>query len=344
MDLVRVFAVFSVFSVHFFLNSGFYGQGIKGISGYFTIAVRTFFMVCVPMFIILSGFLMNKKKLSKRYYRGIIKIIAVYILASIVSLIFKAKYFGEDMDVWRWIKNIFNYSGISYSWYIEMYIGLFLIMPFLNLAYNSLKSKKEKLVLIFSFIALTTLPTVINYEYKVFPGYWEMVYPITYYFIGAFLSEFKINIKKRYILIALLVCILVFTGFNYYRAYISTRHEFEKGPYCDWRGFENLIDSVLVFIFIQKLNLEKLPDVIKGILKKLSELTLGAYLLSYIFDTIFYGILNDRIILFYDRIPYYFIIIPMVFVCSMAGSFVINAVIRIFKVILNKESKLKQVN
>ena len=71
---------------------------------------------------------------------------------------------------------------------------------------------------------------------------------------------------------------------------------------------------------------------------------MGAYLLSYIFDTIFYGILNDRIILFYDRIPYYFIIIPMVFVCSMAGSFVINAVIRIFKVILNKESKLKQVN
>ncbi len=332
MDLIKIFAVFSVVSIHFFLYTGFYEQELEGFAGYSAVTGRTFFMICVPLFIITTGFLMNKKELSKRYYKGIIKVIAVYILASAACAVFRIKYLWEEADVWRWVESIFNYSAAPYSWYVEMYIGLFLVIPFLNLAYNGLKSKKGKLILIFTLIALTALPTVINYKYKIFPDYWEMVYPITYYFIGAFFSEFKINIKKRYILITLLVCLFIFGGFNYYRSITSGTGQVKLDIYSEyWCGFENLIDSVLVFMFIQKLNFEKLPDIVKTILKKISELTLGAYLLSYIFDTIFYDLLNDRVIMFYDKIPYYFIIVPMIFICSMIGSLGINLIIRQFR-------------
>lgn len=332
IDLIKIFAVFSVISVHFFLYSGFYEQEIEGISEYFVIVARTFFMVCVPLFLITSGFLMNKKELSKRYYKGIVKIIAVYILASAACAVFRVRYLYEDADIWGWVESIFDYSAAPYSWYVEMYIGLFLLIPFLNLAYNGLKSKKGKLVLIFTFVSFTALPTVINYQVKVFPDYWRNVYPITYYFIGAFLSEFKVNIKKRYILIALLACLFIFGGFNYYQSVAGGTGTIKLDIYSEnWCGFENFIDSVLVFMFIQKINLERLPDVIKAILKKLSELTLGAYLLSYIFDMIFYNFLNDRIIMFYDKAPYYFIIVPMIFVCSMLGSLAINLIIGVFK-------------
>ena len=333
IDFIKIFAVFSVISVHFFLYSGFYDQKVEDMSYYFVIVARTFFMICVPLFLITSGFLMNKKELSKGYYKGIIKIIAIYILASVACAIFRVKYLYEDADVWRWIKNIFDYSAAPYSWYVEMYIGLFLLIPFLNLAYNGLKSKKGKLVLIFTFISFTALPTVINYKYKIFPDYWENLYPITYYFIGAFLSEFKVDIKKRYILIALLACLFMFSGFNYYQSVASGTGQIKLGIYSDnWCSFENLIDSVLVFIFIQKINFERLPDIIKIIFKKLSELTLGVYLLSYIFDTIFYDLLNDKIMMFYDKVPFYFIIVPMIFICSMVGSWAINLIIGVFKI------------
>ncbi len=129
-----------------------------------------------------------------------------------------------------------------------------------------------------------------------------------------------------------MACLFIFGGFNYYRSITSGTGQVKLDIYSEyWCGFENLIDSVLVFMFIQKLNFEKLPDIVKTILKKISELTLGAYLLSYIFDTIFYDFLNDRVIMFYDKIPYYFIIVPMIFICSMIGSLGINLIIRQFR-------------
>ena len=55
-----------------------------------------------------------------------------------------------------------DFTGANYSWYIEMYIGLFLIAPFLNLAYNKLNSQKQKRILVITFVAISILPTLFN--------------------------------------------------------------------------------------------------------------------------------------------------------------------------------------
>lgn len=70
LDLIRSIAVFSVLSVHFFLNNGFYEYPVDGGRMYMMVAMRTFFMICVPLFLILTGYLMNKKKLSIEYFSG----------------------------------------------------------------------------------------------------------------------------------------------------------------------------------------------------------------------------------------------------------------------------------
>ena len=50
---------------------------------------------------------------------------------------------------------LFGFADNGYTWYIEMYLGLFLLFPFLNGAWDALSTKKEKekllLVLIFLF-------------------------------------------------------------------------------------------------------------------------------------------------------------------------------------------------
>lgn len=68
LDIIRSIAVFSVLSVHFFLNNGFYTEIIKGKRMFVMFTMRTAFMICVPLFAILTGYLMNKKILSKTYY------------------------------------------------------------------------------------------------------------------------------------------------------------------------------------------------------------------------------------------------------------------------------------
>ena len=49
-DLIRCVAVFSVISVHFLLNGGFYKQEVCGIPMLMMCMYRSFFMTCVPLF------------------------------------------------------------------------------------------------------------------------------------------------------------------------------------------------------------------------------------------------------------------------------------------------------
>jgi len=74
LDIIRCIALFSVISVHFFLNNGFYGEIVIGKTMYIATIFRSMFMVCVPLFLVLTGYLMSGKKLSKTYYLGIKKL------------------------------------------------------------------------------------------------------------------------------------------------------------------------------------------------------------------------------------------------------------------------------
>lgn len=61
IDFIKVCAVFFVISIHFFLNTGFYKTNISCPRMYIMVGMRTFFMMCVPLFILITGYLMNKK-------------------------------------------------------------------------------------------------------------------------------------------------------------------------------------------------------------------------------------------------------------------------------------------
>ena len=71
LDIIRIVAAFTVLSVHFFLHNGFYSEIVsidKGPQMFIMVQMRTLFGVCVPLFMILTGYLMSQKTLSKAYY------------------------------------------------------------------------------------------------------------------------------------------------------------------------------------------------------------------------------------------------------------------------------------
>ena len=85
--------------------------------------------------------------------------------------------------------------------------------------------------------------------------------------------------------------------------------------------------SVLIFLIISKLKLENINVKAKFALWKISDLVLGAYLLSFIFDSIYYyEILNKNTPDFYARFPYMPLMILCVFVSSLLASFIINLI------------------
>lgn len=341
IDMVRIFAVFSVMSVHFFLNNGFYTEPIAGIKMYLMVIIRSFFMICVPLFIVLTGYLMSRKTLSAKYYKGIKKTLAIYVLASIANIIYKHVIVHNYYDIKRAILETLNFQAANYSWYIEMYIGLFLMIPFLNLAYNGLKSKRGKQVLMLTFIFLTAVPAITNsfvlteegwwanpassnaYN-KLVPSWWLGIYPLTYYFIGCYIREFGFSLSKLKRLALLVITIIAVGAYNCYRSHGAT---FQYGQWADWQSLFTLIMTVLTFSVIYNTKwLIRLPDAYKKVIKYLSELTLGAYLVSYIFDNRFYSRLTSKIPNVPDRLKYYLVIVPFIFVCSMLLSALLNLI------------------
>ena len=86
LDIIRILATFFVVSVHFFLHTGFYAQPVEGKRMLVMVIMRTLFMTCIPLFLMLTGYLMNKKKLNLKYFKGIIKTLTIYILAKILII------------------------------------------------------------------------------------------------------------------------------------------------------------------------------------------------------------------------------------------------------------------
>ena len=357
-DVVRCIACFSVVSVHFFHNNGFYENIVAGRRMYIMMLLRSFFVICVPLFMLLSGYLMRNKKPSVEYYKKLGKTIFTYVLASGACILYSALFLKETWSAANVIFGILDYTASPYAWYVEMYIGLFLLIPFLNILYNNIPSKNLKKVLLLALIISTILPSVLNtfdingeswwknpamyasYN-KLIPSYWTAMYPLTYYFLGCYLAEYGINIKKGLNALMIIATVLVFGTFCFWRSYNSVYIWGEWGTYS---SLFVLILSVLVFTFFINLNYSKVPKWLQAVFKKISALSFGVYLVSWIFDNAFYPYLLQKVPQMTDRLPYYFVMVPLVFVCSLLLSWVIELVQNAVGLIRFKKIKKEEIS
>lgn len=141
LDITRIVAFASVPAVHFFTQTGYYDTLMAGREMYVMEVMRTFFMICVPLFMILSGYLMigkdiplNKKSIGQ-FYGKLSKILLTYLLTTLMILAFKIYYLGEHETFRSCLFNILEFH--QYSWYVNMYIGCYLMIPFLNAVWNA---------------------------------------------------------------------------------------------------------------------------------------------------------------------------------------------------------------
>ena len=313
LDVIRLFAFFCVVAVHFFKNSNFYSMNVSGIRMYILTVIRSFFIICVPLFITLTGYLMNKKELTKKYYKGLIKILIIYVICSIIYHLFLIFYLNEDISFYIFLKNLFSYLGTRDSWYVELYIGLFLLIPFLNIIFNNIKSKKETNYLLMTLFFIVGIPSCFNFIFPLFPDWWIFIYPIFYYYLGAYISKYSIKISTKWNIILLILVLLVDGTINYINSYNSIY------KLIDFNGYSSgtvILTTYLVFILLLRINIKPTERKTK-ILKTVSDSVFGAYLLSCIFDIVLYKHLFKST--FYGPL-----IVLLVFILSLLSSMIIN--------------------
>ena len=344
LDIIRAFALFCVVGVHFFLNSNFYNIKVSGIKMLVMIIFQSFFLVCVPLFLILTGYLQNRKELTKDYYKGIKKIIITYLIFSLIFSVFVKLYLHRNINLKVFILNLLRFKGTDYGWYIEMYIGLFLLIPFLNLVFNNIDQDKAKKLLI-TMVVLVGIPSVLNIfnfgslswwkqpsssaKYaKIFPGYWMSIYPIMYYYLGAYLSRYKVKLSTKKNIILLIISTILFGLFNYYRSYGANY------VFSSWNNYSSLFIFIIAFLtfnLMLKIDIKNPSKKLQYICKLSTDSVLGAYLISAMFDIFVYRRLAYIAVHTRDRFVYAPITILIVFTASLLFSMCVELVYRLIK-------------
>ncbi len=363
LDLIRIIAFCFVPSVHFLLHGGFYSNDVSTDKMELILFFRTLFLLCIPLFLLLTGYLQGEKEIepNRKYFFKISKFIVPYLIIMLIDVIIIDEIFTPQLpgtfpeyETKQYVQNFTSFT--HYSWYVEMYIGLFLLIPFLNMIWRNVKTKGAECFLLISLIAISILPNLLNTfdlkaenimavkdvsNWKLWPSWWTKLYPITYYFTGAFLARHKNRFKINPFL-ALGIFLLSWFGVG---KFVVERMQDVKPSimaFTDYNSPGIYLMGVTLFIFVNSIPFNKVPMFLRKAVGKLSDLTFGAYLGSWALDQLFYPLyLNKKTAVFEDRWDFFpfamLIVIPTAFIIAYLTDLLYRTGKEIFNVKIRKK-------
>ncbi len=333
IDIVKILALFLVVSVHFFLYSGFYSTPITTEFGQLEIYLRWFDYCCVPLFMITTGYLMKNKKLEKKYYLGVLRVLILYLVISVICVLFNHFYHHRNYSAWEFIRGLFMYSDAQYAWYVEYYFTIFLIIPFINLAFNGLKTKNQKFAMLATVIAVSVFSQSLyigfdrDTQIRLIPGYFSRCYPIAYYLFGAFLRDCppKRNAaNKLYYAAGLAVALTWLSNSTFQQSLANSDNNniFLSWHYNDYGSWPVFACSCLIFLLLFDITCKN--KTVTAVLKVLSRATFAGYLVSYCFDQVFYNNIVAQYPTIEDRCAHMYVVIFKVFGCAMVSGLILQ--------------------
>jgi len=297
LDIIRAAAIFLVLVAHVFISIGYPGESLRGAVDILPLSLWIISHACIPMFLMLSGWLAKDKTLSARYYLGLVRIVVVYVICSALCVVFRGVYLHEPIGLRYALGSIINFYACDYAWYACMYIGLFLLIPFLNLIYNGLESKGKRLALICTMFALSSLPSLMNQHIQLYSIWWDRLFPITYYFLGAYLCDYRPRISAGKALLLTLAALFVFSAFDVFMykdhaaAILAVTNE----------HYQVFFVGLLAFVAMLGIDAASLPRGLSRAIVRISELSYAVYLLSWISDTFIHGLVTEKLGSIYAR-------------------------------------------
>lgn len=322
-DLIRCLALAFVLGIHFYTHCGIYSADFSPVAAFFAVMLRTLVTSSVAMFVLLTGYFQRQKKLSARYYLGILRLLEMYFIVAVLEGLYRRFYLGEALTLRAFLGSLVNFTASEYSWYILLYGGLFLFIPFLNVLYAALETRGQKRILILSVTALSCLPfSALNVFVNLVPYWWQRIWPIAFYFIGAYINEYRPAPGAKKSGLWFLGALTVFSLFNflvYSAASPLTLHPVAANLYSH-EGLQNAVLAPLVFLFVMNLDLSRASAGIKNALGAVSKYTYGAFLFSSVTDSFVYGILTRLVPTIEARMLFLPVALPVSFVLAVTLS------------------------
>lgn len=271
IDLIRITGLFFVVGVHQFLYNRFYYEPQAGLWIWAADVWRWLFFCCNGIFMMLSGYLRCKKTDLQECYRGLIPVLIGYTLCCAIIFPIQAML-GETLTIWEWLGRFVTFG--NYAWYIEMYIGLILFSPIINLG---LKHMDDRTLGIFALIMIFVTSAHSVTALDLIPNYWSSLYPVTYYILGAAIRRLQPRVKVWQ---GLGMALLISMGLAC-ASILTTDQGFSKGFTQGYGGIWTMLTAASVFLGLYRVKTGKRTA---KVLAWLSGGVFEGYLLSKIFD------------------------------------------------------------
>lgn len=278
IDLLRCIGLLFVVGVHSFLKNGFYYEHQTTAVMWAPNSFRWLFYSCNGIFMILTGYLKSGKPLNAGYYRSLLPILLGYVLTCVFSFPVRHFLLDEKLTFFQWVEKLVTFA--NYGWYVEMYIGLFLFAPVINLALEGLKIDRQLCWLAATMVTLTALPSIT--AVNLIPDYWTALYPITYYVLGAVIRRTGLRLKPW---VGVCGALLTAAGLGL-TTLLTTDETATKGFGQGYGGFWITLIVVLLFLGLYHV---KLGSRLSRLLSWAAGGVFEGYILSRLFDVWVYA-------------------------------------------------------
>lgn len=343
-ELMRITSMFMIVIWHFIFHSNILAKtsGTLNLIIYFIYIIVS---IHVNSFVLVSGYFQYNKKFKPRKVVSLITTTWFYkliyaIIFSVTGIVTITKtemlFFIQPFN--------FNYGFGEFYWFINMYIFLYLLSPFINKLIETLSQKQHKTLIIILLIMLSIVPTVTLNSTLNNNGYTIASF-VMLYIIGAYFGKYKLRenyhfrnfSKNKYQL--LLLALFIVSIFLAITPKIITDY-FENSTieilsYVKYLFGLKLIDYISPVIILESvlyLLLFETFDFKSKFINKVASLTFGIYLVHE----------NNFLVKFlYDRLPISVngVIYPNVIIKMLLYSiiiFIVSAIIEYIRQLLSK--------
>lgn len=294
IDLLKIVSMFLVVAIHIMNIGGIVDNCPELSLNWFVI--KTIYIptdCCVNCFALVTGYLMVNKNVKVKNFFYIW--VQTFFYSVLISLAFVVIGSGRHVAIGSLIHSFTPIIENKY-WYITSYLFMMPFIPAMNKCINNIDKKTYLKTLISMFLIFSVISYFFGaYASDIASGY-SVFWLIILYFIGAYIKKYppKFKTKSLLLVILALICITVLllvleiyliNNFNLVLAFIKFNNT------LGYNSPTILIMSVAIFICFSRIKVSK--DILKKLLKIITPLTLGAYLI-HTNDFVLTDVIEDR--------------------------------------------------
>ena len=273
-ELLRIIAMIMVVALHFNCHGKvmYYVEPFSK-KYYYTFFIEYASLIAVNLYVMISGYYMIKskfktKKIIKIEMQVIFYSLLIYLLLVILG---QVKFSKTEL-----VNSLLPVTTNRY-WFITAYIGLYLLIPFINKLANSLSKKEYLTLLVILTICLSVVKTIYPMN-DIMNGNGVIWFIYLYLLAGYIRIYFNKKISNFKLLLLYLVTIVVQilvrsialkTTIPTIKAYVETSYN------NSW--FYTLIETLAVFLLFKNIKIKN--EKINKAITTIASLTLGVYLI-----------------------------------------------------------------